>query len=596
VGKGLKLYKKCSLLVLFIFLILSLFETYLVSSLALKNFASSSPYISFGESNKAIFVPDDFDTIQEAINAASDGDVIIVRDGVYVENVDVSKSVSIISENGPNSTIVVAKDPYYDVFNIYSSNVNLIGFTIKGANKSAGIQLSFWNTNCTISGNIIIDNYYGIYIFFGSANNTICNNFIANNSWGIVLESETGSNHIFNNIIKGNLYGIKLTESSWNEIYLNCFVNDENVFSESSTNLWHSPNKINYFYEGRNFTNFLGNFWSDYDGDDANNDGIGDKPYNVSEVDADYYPLIGIWKNKTILFVDIVPPIITEIIVSPEPPKPNKDIHIVAMIVDKRSGVKKAILYYCINEGEWLRVEMIEKNGYWIATIPGQPGGSFVRFFIEAVDNEGNVGRSPTKYYQIPGFPTVNAIIAIVMFSITFLALSLIGKLRGRWEEEEFTESQEIILARGDEGVLEIPPLPTSEERKVVKPVELGEEEKRILFELESEKMALEDLIEDLNRKLNEGKIDFLEYSKLYKEYRKELYLVEEKLIEFKLKTGLLESFRCMVCGLEIRSGEDVVFCPHCKSPAHREHLLEWLHIKGICPNCRRFIRKEDLL
>ena len=92
---------------------------------------------------RIIFVPDDFSTIQEAIKAASDGDIIIVRDGVYVENVDVLKSVSIISENGPDSTIVVANASYDSVFDIFSKNVTLVGFTIKGASSDAGVNIPF---------------------------------------------------------------------------------------------------------------------------------------------------------------------------------------------------------------------------------------------------------------------------------------------------------------------------------------------------------------------------------------------------------------------------------------------------------------------
>ena len=54
---------------------------------------------------RAIIVPDDFSTIQEAINAASDGDIIFVRNGTYYENVVVNKAVSLIGQDS-NKTIV----------------------------------------------------------------------------------------------------------------------------------------------------------------------------------------------------------------------------------------------------------------------------------------------------------------------------------------------------------------------------------------------------------------------------------------------------------------------------------------------------------
>lgn len=54
-----------------------------------------------------LIVPDNYPTIQGAIGAASDGCVIIVRDGTYTENIDfMGKAITIRSRNGPDKTII----------------------------------------------------------------------------------------------------------------------------------------------------------------------------------------------------------------------------------------------------------------------------------------------------------------------------------------------------------------------------------------------------------------------------------------------------------------------------------------------------------
>ncbi len=78
-----------------------------------------------------IIVPNDYPTIQQAINAASPGETIVIKDGTYAENVRVNKSVTIISENGSANCIVQAASNDH-VFAV--DNVTISGFTIKGKN------------------------------------------------------------------------------------------------------------------------------------------------------------------------------------------------------------------------------------------------------------------------------------------------------------------------------------------------------------------------------------------------------------------------------------------------------------------------------
>ena len=80
-------------------------------------------------------------------------------------------------------------------------------------------------------------------------------------------------------------------------IYLSDFLNNtDNVYSYDSTNIWNSTSKITYTYNSSTYTNYLGNYWSDYTGSDTDGDGIGDTPYGI-DGDNDSYPLMTPFEN-----------------------------------------------------------------------------------------------------------------------------------------------------------------------------------------------------------------------------------------------------------------------------------------------------------
>lgn len=105
---------------------------------------SKSNEIRVEEAENAIYVPDDYTTIQQAVDAAESGDTIVVKAGTYIENVKVSKPhVTIRSENGAKTTIVHATKSDDHVFEVTVDYVTISGFTVKGAtdNPNAGICL-----------------------------------------------------------------------------------------------------------------------------------------------------------------------------------------------------------------------------------------------------------------------------------------------------------------------------------------------------------------------------------------------------------------------------------------------------------------------
>ena len=80
-----------------------------------------------------ISVPEDYSTIQLAVNYANDSDTVLVQSGVYNENVIINNvSISLISINGPENTIIDGNNNG-SVIKIDSPEQNILiqGFTIR---------------------------------------------------------------------------------------------------------------------------------------------------------------------------------------------------------------------------------------------------------------------------------------------------------------------------------------------------------------------------------------------------------------------------------------------------------------------------------
>ena len=152
--------------------------------------------------------------IQHAVDNATAGDTICVKDGTYTENVEVNKSLTIRSEHGSASTTVQASNSNDHVFEVTADYVNIIGFTVTGAiDDRAGIYLSYTG-HCNISENNASDNFCGIWLSHSSNNSLSCNTADSNNYYGIKLDDSSNYNLLTSNTASNNDYGILLDDSS----------------------------------------------------------------------------------------------------------------------------------------------------------------------------------------------------------------------------------------------------------------------------------------------------------------------------------------------------------------------------------------------
>lgn len=203
-----------------------------------------------------IRVPDDFATIQEAINNAVPGDLILVSPDTYYEQLVIDKSITLEGENKTTTIIdgnlsgvcvqIIADDVVVSGFKFQNG---LIGVSVENSSRVQIIDniiiemrqesvILSKSLNSVIINNTILNNAEGIHLVL-SSNNTINQNKIDDNSdCGILLNNST------NNLIEGNdasvnhARGVFLADSNNNTIANNTIAlsNDDGVVLERSHN------------------------------------------------------------------------------------------------------------------------------------------------------------------------------------------------------------------------------------------------------------------------------------------------------------------------------------------------------------------------
>ncbi|MEW6070412.1 MAG: NosD domain-containing protein, partial [Candidatus Thermoplasmatota archaeon] len=186
-----------------------------------------------------------------------------------------------LSPESSNTTLVDCNilNGYAGIDISSSSNNTILKCNI--LNATFGIDLSL-SCNNIISDCNLSSGYEGI-LLADCSNNTILYSSISNYTCRGFELVHSSNNTIDSCIISNNQLGIELRSySNNNSIRHNNFINNTLNGYDTCSNYWDDGSE--------------GNHWSDYNGTDANNDRIGDTPYNIpGGVNKDNYPLMYPW-------------------------------------------------------------------------------------------------------------------------------------------------------------------------------------------------------------------------------------------------------------------------------------------------------------
>ena len=201
---------------------------------------------------------------------------IIDGNGHTLEGDGSANGFSLYSISGVTIRNTNIKNFTYGI-HVESASQNIISGNNLTANTYDGISLDSSSNNSIFKNNVAVNGWFGIGLFY-SSNNSIAQNNIVANSDGIRLLYSSNNSISLNNVT-ANQNGIQLFYSSENSIFHNNLLNNSNQsHTESSSNVWDNGSK--------------GNYWSDYNGTDLNQDNIGDTPYIIDANNQDRYPLM----------------------------------------------------------------------------------------------------------------------------------------------------------------------------------------------------------------------------------------------------------------------------------------------------------------
>jgi len=162
--------------------------------------------------------------------------------------------------------------------------------------------------------------------------------------------------------------------------------------------------------------------------------------------------IVGNWRAGYLYYYNVTdpfPPDVGALQWSPATPATGQTVAVEVTVTEPlfASGVRQVSLWYAL-DGQLSpqSIKMIEDNGVWKATIPGQSSGTRVRFLVEAYDNAGNRATKESSYIVSGGIPpSWNVPIMLLVISaaaVAIVALVYFRKVRKRAGSTEKTNAE----------------------------------------------------------------------------------------------------------------------------------------------------------
>jgi parallel beta-helix repeat protein len=156
--------------------------------------------------------PADFHTIQEAVNAAGSGDIILVCTGTYklMSQIMIDKPLTLIGEN-KSGAIIDGTDTWSPTIRVTADNVTIKDLTLNACKQNywpngvfAGVLID--SSHCLVDSSIFSGDF-GVFLSDASFN-VIKNNVFFNCGWGVGSQGDSNFNFIGHNNISLGAYGI----------------------------------------------------------------------------------------------------------------------------------------------------------------------------------------------------------------------------------------------------------------------------------------------------------------------------------------------------------------------------------------------------